>query len=951
MGQIVSSAAKPKRCNLQSLSSFGTPAAGEHILVSSDNSMNAAGQGNFDAYVVGDGTTAAGSLPLFPVEKNGYYNNSNVVYTSLADAIASVPVGCRKLGLHLVTNISGEIKDVYYIGTSLDSWTKEALWINNGDKASVVNGDFLHDYQDGKMLNNGNISSAGNSRITNPIFVAAGTKVILYTGCNDANVWSVLEFHTTSEIVRATLISRVQAPSTRMETYEVTAPQDCYVIMSCGNYRGAIRNAFNDSYYLLITTKSGLIYQSDIVNTLNSEDTDKPLSAAQGKALGDDVAALQTEYLATGNTEEVDISDVFNFVPNSRILVANGSANGEETGKLQYKAGYTSIANDNYIDISGYTQLSISILSETDRGMCIYDINHNVIDVVKDTSNVGSQVLVTIPILPTYKYIRTTISDASTFSCVLSRPAFVGLQKINEENFGFVDLTDKLLYGGRTIFNNVSILPRVSGTLAFYRSRIRITAGTNTFILFRIPSGVNNKMYVKASTNGSTIYLFKEFIYEDNAHVVATCADGYESTNIALTASEEKTMYLPADCCYVAMVYNTGRADTTNYYPQKVVFESNGAITELNKVNNIQQFYSAVETNVLEQMAHKNTTFYYSGSFYSLYMCDDTQYEEYVPNHTTIKVRLGIRSILDIDNAISTDIFQVKKKYGDILVSDYAPSNCGMAITSDSKYLYMYANVRPQYGELETAVMRKFSIMNKLVESDCYVLKLNGDTFTLSKVIECYNTAMGTSISTTQSGTSVWGLNLSSQICLASDGNYYWGIGASVSNFGGIIIKSTDLINWTFVTAYDLSGTTSTTVWEIALAETETGVLTVAERANMIYVGAYNFSNNTWVKNPTALANTLATRPFFFKYSNKTYMVCNINGASSYATRANIGIYEVTSAGEVSSVMTKQVVTGCHYAEVVEANSELYIFYSSDPKRVNRAQAASKIVCEKLTLS
>ena len=64
MGQIIGSAAKPKRCNLNKLSQLGTPAAGEYILVSSDNSMNAAGQGNFDAYVVGDGHTAATELPL-----------------------------------------------------------------------------------------------------------------------------------------------------------------------------------------------------------------------------------------------------------------------------------------------------------------------------------------------------------------------------------------------------------------------------------------------------------------------------------------------------------------------------------------------------------------------------------------------------------------------------------------------------------------------------------------------------------------------------------------------------------------------------------------------------------------------------------------------------------------------------------------------------------------------
>lgn len=64
MGQIIGSAAKPKRCNLNQLSQLGTPAAGEHILVSSDNSMNAVGQGNFDCYIEGDGTKAATALEL-----------------------------------------------------------------------------------------------------------------------------------------------------------------------------------------------------------------------------------------------------------------------------------------------------------------------------------------------------------------------------------------------------------------------------------------------------------------------------------------------------------------------------------------------------------------------------------------------------------------------------------------------------------------------------------------------------------------------------------------------------------------------------------------------------------------------------------------------------------------------------------------------------------------------
>lgn len=89
MGQIIGSAAKPKRCNLQSLSSLGTPAAGEHILVSSDNSMNAAGQGNFDCYIVGDGKTSAMALPLHRIADLADSIEEGVEYGDSTSASAS----------------------------------------------------------------------------------------------------------------------------------------------------------------------------------------------------------------------------------------------------------------------------------------------------------------------------------------------------------------------------------------------------------------------------------------------------------------------------------------------------------------------------------------------------------------------------------------------------------------------------------------------------------------------------------------------------------------------------------------------------------------------------------------------------------------------------------------------------------------------------------------------
>lgn len=110
MGQIIGGAAKPKRCNINQLSQLGTPAAGEHILVSSDNSMNAAGQGYFDSYIIGDGSTAATSLELrkYKAEEldeqiNGTSVSYDASYAVTANAAinksfaVSVPAGTYKV--------------------------------------------------------------------------------------------------------------------------------------------------------------------------------------------------------------------------------------------------------------------------------------------------------------------------------------------------------------------------------------------------------------------------------------------------------------------------------------------------------------------------------------------------------------------------------------------------------------------------------------------------------------------------------------------------------------------------------------------------------------------------------------------------------------------------------------------------------------------------------------
>ena len=122
MGQIVGLNAKPKRANLNALSLVPTPANGEIILVSSDNSMNAAGQGNFDCYIEGNGTDAATALPLhkidelwkyFPSDSKNYFPPADVEIQK-TDANVSYTIE----GTTLSVTISVNANKYFYIKIS-----------------------------------------------------------------------------------------------------------------------------------------------------------------------------------------------------------------------------------------------------------------------------------------------------------------------------------------------------------------------------------------------------------------------------------------------------------------------------------------------------------------------------------------------------------------------------------------------------------------------------------------------------------------------------------------------------------------------------------------------------------------------------------------------------------------------------------------------------------------
>ena len=252
MGQIVSSAAKPKRCNLNKLSQLGTPAAGEYILVSSDNSMNAAGQGNFDCYIEGNGRDAATALTLHPLADETPTSGSLNSATSggVYDAIQEV-----------VEQINGEATEEEE--TYITRHSSSAISYEDGSSLSIIT--YIAKYE----------VSSDNEYVAN-IFQGPNTafKVAGVSYFDEDNNFISSEYNR-NEYAGQTLIKvALTIPSNAKYAY-VNGASD-----SESKYPRLFKVSYANG---LVQALEGKVAKTDIVNNATTGGTDKVLSAEQGK--------------------------------------------------------------------------------------------------------------------------------------------------------------------------------------------------------------------------------------------------------------------------------------------------------------------------------------------------------------------------------------------------------------------------------------------------------------------------------------------------------------------------------------------------------------------------------------------------------------------------------------------------------------------------------------------
>lgn len=370
-----------------------------------------------------------------------------------------------------------------------------------------------------------------------------------------------------------------------------------------------------------------------------------------------------------------------------------------------------------------------------------------------------------------------------------------------------------------------------------------------------------------------------------------------------------------------------------------VLFEDGTTLTNKNFGN--EKF--AISDYRNELMAHDFRFIgMYKGCIYGIYNGDN---EHTVENaiHTNIHTNISEISLCNLQNP----------EFYHIVVAGESIFGTSRACYDPTGYIVgnkMYCITNGIVGGEITYCYDIFNLDERKASGVFAPLKLDGNVMNLTNVRNSYNAKSAVSCGTL----SDIGLNVK----IIKDGGMYWSvINATGDKYYGLIIKSTDLINWTSVATPNLSTLTSKT-WEGTVAVIESGKTFAFAIRNAvqqgIFYGTFNVETNTFssfVKVP----NSITTRPEFFHWKGDLYLAVNIEGSvttQNYGTvvRATMRIFKVSN-GVLSPVLTKSVKEGIHYFTFINYNDEkLYIAYSTDVRRLDYTQARSNTAMEEISI-
>lgn len=695
---------------------------------------------------------------------------------------------------------------------------------------------------------------------------------------------------------------------------------------------------------------------ASIVNDLTTGGSTKALSAEMGKTLNQ--TDQDTHFVIVGGkgyvkTETaVDLAAATEYDP-GWIQNVGGHAFYNPTANRKFKVFAVPAGSDNIriVMAAGKTtklayMTSSSVTVNQNLPTCVGE--DAVVDVLSGENVFYIPSDCTYIALGTYASGDLSPLEISTQSYTLVKRGKGILGEIEDlqttlTNPEGIDLADGTEYAGWIVTQSSKVYYNLT------------TYPTRKFVIAAMPTGKERLDIVMPSGKTTKLAFLKSATATANAYLDACLGEtGVRNVNSGLN-----TYDIPTDCTYIAVgTYASGSVAPVSItaYTQidNLIAELQDAVVaDLPKLQNnlLNSYGETISKFTTEKLAHISNVDFANGYFYIPYVADESNWQESYSISTNF-IRLAVVPLCDLTKTQWYDVAKDGDVIGGVTIqsSVTSPHDPTVKVLNGYAYILFRATISGQAVE----VCRRFNISTMSLENSLTILTLDGVDFDPAAVVAGYNSKAGASIASIDP----YSMDFNSQIVLASDGYYYGGVGGVANGFYGIIVKSSDLLNWTTVTAKDWLQNTA--AGEVNLVEMGAGMFLVAfrDQTNHTLLATWDSVNNNWPNNDTyyQVPGSVTARPCPFVWKGTTYVAMNMTGTDrtlpvyGTAIRQNLGVYKVNDYNDLTEVAFLHRDCSIQYPALIVANEDkLWMSFSTDTRHISAAQGRSNLEFKEMT--
>lgn len=170
---------------------------------------------------------------------------------------------------------------------------------------------------------------------------------------------------------------------------------------------------------------------------------------------------------------------------------------------------------------------------------------------------------------------------------------------------------------------------------------------------------------------------------------------------------------------------------------------------------------------------------------------------------------------------------------------------------------------------------------------------------------------------------------------IIKDKDYYYGYLGGYG-FYGILIRSTDGVNWESITTPESMETLSYVIEGAIGIDPVTSNLFFCGRGDDVMFCGFNADFKQIVPS-RLLSGTTTSKPTFFVYHDRLYLIVNMQNDTEYSNgrRNTANIYRIDGeTGELLLVKTLKCKEGCSYHSVLLVDDEIWVIFQTDGRHI-----------------